>query len=124
MTRETIDPTPYLDVPLWFHHYYKYTFTFRGTLGDRTIEVQAGGDSGDTYRMEVEADKVYTLRGGCDGYRFDPDSLRVTDLPPALPDRTQRLEAALVRLRDCDFVITPADRMDAVRAVAREALRV
>lgn len=34
-----------------------------------------------------------------------------------------RMEAALIRLRDCDFVITPADRMDAVRNIAREALK-
>ena len=30
--------------------------------------------------------------------------------------------AALMRIRDCDFVITLPDRMDAVRAIAREAL--
>jgi hypothetical protein len=29
---------------------------------------------------------------------------------------------ALERIRDCDFVITLPDRMDAVRAIAREAL--
>lgn len=29
---------------------------------------------------------------------------------------------ALVRLRDCDWVITPLDRMDAVRDIARTAL--
>lgn len=29
---------------------------------------------------------------------------------------------ALERLRDCDWVITPADRMDAVRKIARDAL--
>ena len=33
-----------------------------------------------------------------------------------------RLREALVKLRDCDFVITPADRMDAVRDIARCAL--
>lgn len=36
--------------------------------------------------------------------------------------RVHRLEAALKRIRDCDFVITLPDRMDAVRAIAREAL--
>jgi hypothetical protein len=39
-----------------------------------------------------------------------------------LGQRTQNLEAALQRIRDCDFVITLPDRMDAVRAIAREAL--
>jgi hypothetical protein len=32
------------------------------------------------------------------------------------------LRSALKRLRDCDFVITPMDRMDAVREIARNAL--
>jgi hypothetical protein len=36
--------------------------------------------------------------------------------------RVNRLTAALKRIRDCDFVITLPDRMDAVRAIAREAL--
>lgn len=36
--------------------------------------------------------------------------------------RVQQLEEALKRIRDCDFVITLPDRMDAVRAIAREAL--
>lgn len=36
--------------------------------------------------------------------------------------RIAKLEAALIRLRDCDWVITPRDRMDAVRQIAREAL--
>lgn len=33
-----------------------------------------------------------------------------------------RLKTALVRLRDCDWVITLPDRMDAVREIARKAL--
>ena len=33
-----------------------------------------------------------------------------------------RLREALQRLADCDWVITPHDRMDAVRTIAREAL--
>jgi Lar family restriction alleviation protein len=32
------------------------------------------------------------------------------------------MKAALERIRDCDFVMTLPDRMDAVRAIAREAL--
>jgi len=31
-----------------------------------------------------------------------------------------KLQEALERIRDCDWVITPHDRMDAVRAIARE----
>lgn len=33
-----------------------------------------------------------------------------------------KLEAALERIRDCEWVITLPDRMDAVRAIARKAL--
>jgi hypothetical protein len=36
--------------------------------------------------------------------------------------KLEKLEKALERIRDCDFVITLPDRMDAVRAIAREAL--
>lgn len=39
-----------------------------------------------------------------------------------LIERIQKLKAALERIRDCNFVITLPDRMDAVRAIAREAL--
>jgi hypothetical protein len=54
----------------------------------------------------------------------DQPSMRALDPQAAtLQARVRHLEAALVRLRDCDFVITPADRMDAVRDIAREALR-
>lgn len=38
-------------------------------------------------------------------------------------DRIDKLQAALERIRDCDWVITLPDRMDAVRAIAREALQ-
>lgn len=37
-------------------------------------------------------------------------------------EEINRLRAALIKLRDCDWVITLPDRMDAVRAIAREAL--
>lgn len=39
-----------------------------------------------------------------------------------LTAENKRLRAALERIRDCDWVITLPDRMDAVRAIAREAL--
>jgi hypothetical protein len=75
MTDE-LDPTPYLDVPLRFHGYYKYTFTFQGTLGGRAFTVDVGGDSTDIYRMSVDADQTYTIREGCDGYAFDLTSIQ------------------------------------------------
>lgn len=33
-----------------------------------------------------------------------------------------KMQAALERIRDCDWVITLSDRMDAMREIAREAL--
>jgi hypothetical protein len=40
-----------------------------------------------------------------------------------LLEENERLRDALERIRDCDFVITLPDRMDAVRKIAREALQ-
>jgi hypothetical protein len=40
----------------------------------------------------------------------------------ALTAERDRLRAALVRLRDCDWVIRLPDRMDGVRQIARKAL--
>lgn len=37
-------------------------------------------------------------------------------------ERIAELELALIRLRDCDWVISLPDRMDAVREIARGAL--
>jgi len=60
-------------------------------------------------------------------YMRDPelaDSIITTlrsDLDEA-ETRVKKLEYALERIRDCNFVITLPDRMDAVRAIAREAL--
>lgn len=39
-----------------------------------------------------------------------------------LVERCRKMREALERLRDCDWVITLPDRMDAVRGIAREAL--
>lgn len=51
------------------------------------------------------------------------DMLRnVTARAEAAEARVKVLEEALIRLRDCDWVITLPDRMDAVRDVARQAL--
>ena len=40
-----------------------------------------------------------------------------------LTARVERLRDALTRLRDCDWVISLPDRMDAVREIAREVLK-
>ncbi len=39
-----------------------------------------------------------------------------------LAEKCLKLRNALQQIRDCDFVITLPDRMDAVRVIAREAL--
>jgi len=39
-----------------------------------------------------------------------------------ITEQRDRLAEALREIADCDFVITLPDRMDAVRAIAREAL--
>lgn len=44
------------------------------------------------------------------------------DALEALVAERDRLKAALVRLRDCDWVIRLPDRMDGVRQIARNAL--
>jgi len=40
----------------------------------------------------------------------------------ALIKEVERLKAALIKIRDCDFVIKLPDRMDAVRKIASDAL--
>lgn len=60
-------------------------------------------------------------------YRQDPDLADsiITALRSDLDEaevRVKKLEYALERIRDCNWVITLPDRMDAVRAIAREAL--
>ena len=60
-------------------------------------------------------------------YRQDPDLAEsiITTLRSDLDEaevRVKKLEYALERIRDCGFVITLPDRMDAVRQIAREAL--
>lgn len=60
-------------------------------------------------------------------YMRDPDLADsiITTLRSDLDEaevRVKKLEYALERIRDCNFVITLPDRMDAVRAIAQEAL--
>ena len=70
----------------------------------------------------AEAKLTWTER-----YRRDPDLAQsiVETLQLSLAEeqsRVDKLEVALERIRDCNFTITLPDRMDAVRAIAREAL--
>lgn len=70
----------------------------------------------------AEAKLIWTER-----YRRDPDLAQsiVEALQRSIAEeqsRVDKLEVALERIRDCNFTITLPDRMDAVRAIAREAL--
>lgn len=52
----------YGNVKLKFSSYYKYTFTFVGIADDGAqIRTSIGGDSGDIYKMDVDADSEETL---------------------------------------------------------------
>lgn len=59
--------------------------------------------------------------GDC-GEMSSVDESKTDELLEQAAWRLSKLEIALERIRDCDFVITLPDRMDAVRAIAREAL--
>lgn len=52
---------------------------------------------------------------------MDADSEATRTMEKAIAG-IKRLRDALERIRDCDFVITLPDRMDAVRKIAKEAL--
>jgi len=50
-------------------------------------------------------------------------TMRCVDALDTVIEQRDRLAAALRKLADCDWVITPHDRMDAVREIARKALQ-
>ena len=53
MTLEELNQK-YGDVKVTFTHYYKFTFTFKGTLSDgKTIVARVGGTGEDIYREEI-----------------------------------------------------------------------
>jgi len=54
--------------------------------------------------------------------REERAKLRVIDAIQSLQSENAELREALETLRDCDWVITLPDRMDAVREIARKAL--
>ena len=73
-------------------------------------------------------DESQRLLGFRRDYFASAEGLTETALYPAdqvaaLVERIGRLEGALIRLQDCDWVISLPDRMDAVRDIARAALK-
>lgn len=67
-----------------------------------------------------EQDIVERLRVPC--FEIGLDECWIDPQRREAAEEIERLRAALRRLRDCDWVITLPDRMDAVRKIAREAL--
>lgn len=51
----------YGDVPVVFSSYYKYSFAYVGTLGNKTIKVYVGGNSSDIYKYEVKSGDEKTI---------------------------------------------------------------
>ena len=62
----------------------------------------------------------YCLADSEHGYDLENTLLR--GKIASLEARIKQLEEALIRLRDCDWVISLPDRMDAVRDIAKQAL--
>jgi hypothetical protein len=69
-------------------------------------------------KLERERDEAREQR---DGLR--PGIDYASDQLTTVTEQRDRLAEALQKLADCDWVITPHDRMDAVRTIAREALQ-
>ena len=66
--------------------------------------------------------EVYELREQRDRLLEEREQWRMSSVCRELREQRDRLAVALREIADCDFVITLPDRMDAVRAIAREAL--
>lgn len=71
---------------------------------------------------DTTAEKMRFVRAALDARsnaeRFEKDAAALRQLL----SEGERMWEALERLRDCDWVITPLDRMDAVRDIARQAI--
>ena len=68
MTKEEV-LKKYGDIPLKFHGYYKYVFTFAEIAEDGTeIVVEYGGCSDEIYRFELTADTTMSLNEDCFSY--------------------------------------------------------
>jgi ribosomal protein L1 len=66
----------------------------------------------------LESGRVTALADRCEAEGLDNCAATLRGLLAEVA----RLTASMTRLRDCDWTITPADRMDAVRDIARAAL--
>jgi hypothetical protein len=77
----------------------------------------------DNHRVLTEAESKIFESGYKIGARFE--SRRCKELErevERIAGEVARMRAALIRLRDCDWVISLPDRMDAVRDIAKNAL--
>jgi len=51
----------YGEVEVKFDYYYKYTFSYVGTIDGHSIQVEVGGDENEIYRHEVSANAYYKI---------------------------------------------------------------
>ena len=71
-------------------------------------------------KLERERDEAREQR---DRLLEEREQWRLSSVCRELVEQRDRLADALRKLADCDWVITPHDRMDAVREIARKALQ-
>ena len=101
------------------------TFVANVTCCDKSVSRRNAERLVDTARAEVElrhAEALADLKATHEAAMASAGQA-LESAGHALREENARLRTGLERLRDCDFVITPADRMDAVRDIARDALQ-
>ena len=111
-------PTPETDAELNYRYY-----GFFCTMGGLPAEA-VGADF--ARELERERDVAQKAMGDARDILLDamPDANAPTKiLAEMIVAERDRLAEALRKLADCDWVITPHDRMDAVREIARKALQ-
>jgi hypothetical protein len=73
-------------------------------------------------RVAAEMDRQFPDWRNCVEALRGRGDVHAPDTIEAMASEIERLRAALTRLRDRDWTITPLDRMDAVRDIARATL--
>jgi hypothetical protein len=90
-------------------------YELRATISD--LETRHAATMLHTQSVVDEANRLREQRD-----RLHHDLKQASDIYDVVVKQRDRLAEALREIADCDFVITLPDRMDAVRAIAREAL--
>jgi 23S rRNA G2069 N7-methylase RlmK/C1962 C5-methylase RlmI len=89
---------------------------YNGIMADGEVDVKAVTEQRDKawQKIENQAERITHLEGATNHATGTPLSKAI--------EQRDRMAEALQKLADCDWVITLPDRMDAVRAIANEAL--